>query len=317
MKKTKYPNIWKYKENGTYAIDVSLGYDIYGKRIRTTKTGIKTEKEAKKLLADEKEKVILKKKVTDKNKLCDIYEQYLYHCEEIQKLSYNTIKKKKLVFPKYVLPILGHYYINDITKNEIVLWHKELDKFELQDRSKNDIHTLLNAFFNWCLKEDIILKNPMLGVANYKLEKQEMNYWTANDWKKFINYIDLEFKKDHNHKAILSSTIARLLFFCGFRIGELMAITIKDINFNENYIDINKAMIFEKGKGYIISNTKTFASNRLLYFSSELLNYVKEYIAYVENNLNVTFEEDDCIFINPETMKIYVKKQLENILIII
>lgn len=303
--KTKYPNIYKHIDNNTYAIDINLGYDIYGKRIRTTKTGIRTEKEAKKILADEKEKVILKKKITDKNKLNDLYDKYLYHCENVERLSYNTIKKKKLVFPKYILPILGHYYINDITKKEIILWHKELDKLELKDRTKNDIHTILNAFFNWCLKEDIIVKNPMFGIANYKLQKKEMQYWTYQEWKKFIDYIDLEFKKENTHKAILSATISRLLFFGGFRIGELMAITIKDINFNENYIDINKALIFEKGKGYIISNTKTFASNRQLYFSSELLNYLKLYIEYVEKHFNVTFENDDFIFLNPNTLKIY------------
>ena len=48
--KTKYPNIFKHKTNGTYAIDISLGYDSRGKRIRTTRSGIKKEKEAREIL---------------------------------------------------------------------------------------------------------------------------------------------------------------------------------------------------------------------------------------------------------------------------
>ena len=45
--KTKYNNIYKHRKNGTYAVDLSLGYNQFGKRIRTTKTGFSTEKEAK------------------------------------------------------------------------------------------------------------------------------------------------------------------------------------------------------------------------------------------------------------------------------
>lgn len=51
--KTKYPNIYKNVENGTYAVDLSLGYNYKGKRIRTTRTGLKTEKEAKELIKNE------------------------------------------------------------------------------------------------------------------------------------------------------------------------------------------------------------------------------------------------------------------------
>ena len=93
--KTKYPNIYKNKQNGTYAIDLSLGYNnITGKRVRTTRTGIKNEKEAKELLkkltSDEK----IKNDIVNCNYFNETFEKYLYSCEFEKKLAYNTIKKR-------------------------------------------------------------------------------------------------------------------------------------------------------------------------------------------------------------------------------
>ena len=38
--KTRYQNIYKHIKNKTYAVDISLGYNELGKRVRTTRTGI-------------------------------------------------------------------------------------------------------------------------------------------------------------------------------------------------------------------------------------------------------------------------------------
>ena len=78
--KTSYPNIYRNKENKTYAIDISLGYDnITGKRIRTTRTGLKTEKEAKDLLKKLTINDKLKKDLINKLTFDQAYEKYLYY----------------------------------------------------------------------------------------------------------------------------------------------------------------------------------------------------------------------------------------------
>ena len=88
--KTNYPNIYKNKENKTYAIDISLGYDnITGKRIRTTRTGIKTEKEAKNLLKKLTINDKLKKDLINKLTFDQAFEKYLYY--------YEFEKKQRLI----------------------------------------------------------------------------------------------------------------------------------------------------------------------------------------------------------------------------
>ena len=78
--KTKYNNIYKHRKNGAYAIDLSLGYDSLGKRVRTTKTGILTEKEAKKILADEDLKRKSKNLIINVSKFEDSLDEYFEWC---------------------------------------------------------------------------------------------------------------------------------------------------------------------------------------------------------------------------------------------
>ena len=72
--KTKYNNIYKHRKNGTYAVDLSLGYNSTGKRIRTTKTGFLTEKEAKLFLNSQDEKNKTKNLIVNKIKFKDLLE---------------------------------------------------------------------------------------------------------------------------------------------------------------------------------------------------------------------------------------------------
>ena len=96
--KTQYPNIWKNKDNGTYAIDISLGYDSRGKRIRTTRTGIKKEKEARDILQNIKLKKDIKLGITEKAKFEDLLEEYYTWLQYGKKIKETTLKRKKSRF---------------------------------------------------------------------------------------------------------------------------------------------------------------------------------------------------------------------------
>ena len=80
----------------------------------------------------------------------------------------------------------------------------------------------------------------------------------------------------------------RLLAFTGARKGELASLTWKDFNFKENTLTINKNMINVEGKT-IISDTKTTASNRVIFIDKEtvdiLLKYRKQFLKIEEISL--------------------------------
>ena len=174
--KTQYPNIWKNKENGTYAIDISLGYDNRGRRIRTTKTGIKKEKEARDILQNLKLKKDLKSGITEKAHFEYLLEEYYSWLLYGKKVKETTLKRKKSRFNSRILPFFKGMKIISINRLDIENYHRYLDKIKkpnkelLDNETKNSIHKTLSAYFNWIATyKGLISINPCKAVNNQYL----------------------------------------------------------------------------------------------------------------------------------------------------
>lgn len=305
--KTNYPNIYKNKENKTYAIDLSLGYDnITGKRIRTTRTGIKTEKEAKELLKKLTINDKLKKDLINKLTFDQAFEKYLYYYEFEKKAAVNTIKKRKLFFINYYQSFFNNMKLDKIKKqNGLDFQQTLINKETINDRSRREIFGHLASFFKWCVKRDFISHNPLNGIENFTYKEREMKFYTIEEFNQFINYCDNKYKQTQNIITLASTLLCRLMFFLGTRAGETQALQIKDFDFEQNAIVINKSAHFEVGKGTVIGKTKTISSNRTLYTSKALMNYVKDFIQVLENTFNIKLSKESYLFFNYYDNKIY------------
>lgn len=305
--KTNYPNIYKNIENKTYAIDLSLGYDnITGKRIRTTRTGIKTEKEAKDLLKkitiDDK----LKKDLINRLTFDQAYEKYLYYYKYEKKAAVNTIKKRNIFFKNYYQPFFNNMRLDKINKQNGIKFQKMLsDKDSVNNRSKNEIFKNLSSFFKWCVNREFISHNPLNGIENFTYKEREMKFYSIDEFNQLIKYADKKYKETKNFVTLASALICRLMFFLGTRAGETQALQIKNFDFEQNTVEINKSAHFEVGKGTVIGKTKTLSSNRKLYTSEPLMNYVKDYISETENIFNIKLSEEDYLFFNHYDNKMY------------
>ncbi len=305
--KTNYPNIYKNKENKTYAIDISLGYDnITGKRIRTTRTGIKTEKEAKNLLKKLTINDKLKKDLINKLTFDQAFEKYLYYYEFEKKAAVNTIKKRKIFFKNYYQPFFNNMRLDKIKKqNGLDFQQMLINKENINDRSRREIFGHLTSFLKWCVKRDFISFNPLSGIENFSYTEKEMKFYTIEEFNQFINYCDNKYKESQNIITLVSTLLCRLMFFLGTRAGETQALQIKDFDFEQNTILINKSAHFEVGKGTVIGKTKTISSNRKLYTSTPLINYVKNYIKEIEKIFNIKLLADSYLFFNYYDNKLY------------
>ena len=314
--KTNYPNIYKNKENKTYAIDISLGYDnITGKRIRTTRTGLKTEKEAKELLKkitlDDK----LKKDLINKLTFDQAYEKFLYHYEYEKKVAVNTLKKRRLLYKNYFKPFFKNVKLDKINKKDGVDFQKFLLKKDtISDRSRHDIFTILITFFKWCVKNDYISTSPLYGIDNFSFKEKKMEFYTPEEFNKLISELDNEYNLTKQISIASSALFCRLMFFLGTRAGETQAIQIKDINFENKSISINKSAHFEVGKGTVIGSTKTPSSIRTLYTSNTFLNYVQIYINEIEKTFNIKLNGENYLFFNYYDNKLYNIESLRHII---
>lgn len=91
----------------------------------------------------------------------------------------------------------------------------------------------LRSFYKYLLRENKIKNNPMLLVSNPKQEKHLPHYLTYDE----INTL-LEVTNKDTPYDIRDNMIIELLYSTGIRVGELVNIKIKDIDFKEESIKV-------------------------------------------------------------------------------
>lgn len=138
-------------------------------------------------------------------------------------------------------------------------------------RSPNQLCAIFNyAVKYYGLKENPCHKAGSIGRKNAK----EMQFWTKDEYIRFAAAIE---DKPQMHSAF------QVLYWCGIREGELLALTKDDIDFEGNTITINKS--YQRiGKKDIITEPKTPKSNRIIALPNFLCEELKEYISHIYDN---------------------------------
>ena len=74
-----------------------------------------------------------------------------------------------------------------------------------------------------------------------------------------------------------------LLYYTGVRRGEALALTVKDIDFKNRRLIINKNLVIKDGESHLKNSPKTNAGNRSIPLPAKLLSELQEYIAHAKN----------------------------------
>ena len=102
-----------------------------------------------------------------------------------------------------------------------------------------------------------------------KEEYKEMLFWTTEEYKKFS-------------EAVIDKPVSfyafEMLYLTGMRMGELLALTMEDFDFEKNTVRINKSYQRLQGQDYITS-PKTVKSNRTIKLPKFLAEEMQEYFA--------------------------------------
>ncbi|EHO50752.1 site-specific integrase [Lentilactobacillus kisonensis] len=102
-----------------------------------------------------------------------------------------------------------------------------------------------------------------------KNKGEQVECLNINDIKMIIRFLT----KNHN-RHFTSKDMILIVLLTGARLGEIMALTWDDINFNFKTISINKAWNYHEGGGF--KETKTKSSNRTIRVDQQLLNILRE-----------------------------------------
>ncbi len=122
--------------------------------------------------------------------------------------------------------------LKKITKEKIAKYHESA----LKHYKKNTIHNLnanLKSFLAFCETERFIEKNPYYAITlkNAK-EAKAIEPFSLEEVKTIIE----------NAQSLRLKAFLTVAFFTGIRIGEQLALTWGDIDFNEKTIVINKSL---------------------------------------------------------------------------
>ena len=131
------------------------------------------------------------------------------------------------------------------------------------------LHNQLSAIFNHAVRYYELRSNPAAKVGNMGSEEhKEMLFWTKEEYKKFsFEMMDKP----------VSFYAFEMLYWCGIREGELLALTPADFNFDKETVTINKSYQRLKGQD-VITSPKTKKSNRTIKMPKFLCEEMKEYL---------------------------------------
>ena len=236
--------------------------DWQGIRRKKNKRGFKTKGEA-----DEWERNFLQQQ----QKNLDIsFENFveIYFADMENRLRESTIINKRYVFDLKVTPYFKHKKMCEIQTSDIRAWQNELIKKGYAPTYLKSINNQLAALFNYAVRYYDLRDNPCRKAGSIgKSKADEMDFWTKQEFKEFLPSMD---SKPEARMAFL------LLYWTGMRIGELLALTYKDIDLEKRCITINKSYQRLNGKD-MITPPKTPKSNRKISIPSFLVEELKEY----------------------------------------
>ena len=272
-----------YKEEKTNTWRVIYRYtDWKGERKQTSKRGFSTKREAQAWEREQLNKVTADVDMT----FASFIDRYTEDMKT--RLKENTWSTKEHIIRSKLIPYFGRLKLSNITPQQIITWQNELLNYrDAQGKPYSPVYlrtiqNQLSAIFNHAVCYYRLWENPCKKAGSMgKKKAREMLFWTKEEYLKFV-------------KAIQDKPMAyhafQMLYWCGIREGERLALTPADFDFDRETVTISKSYQRLKGKD-VITDPKTEKSNRTITMPDFLAAEMQEYIGSLYR-----IQSDDRIF---------------------
>ena len=263
--------VFKNEDNGTWYV-MARYVNWKGERKQKCKCGFATKREAQ-----EWERMFKLQTSSDLDMSFEAFTE-LYINDVKNRLKENTWLTKEHIIRTKILPYFGKLKISEISTKEIIAWQNEMLAYRDEKKKPysqtylKTLHNQLSAIFNHAVRYYELRSNPAAKVGNMGSEgHKEMLFWTKEEYKKFsFEMMDKP----------VSFYAFEMLYWCGIREGELLALTPADFNFDKETVTINKSSQRLKGQD-VITSPKTKKSNRTIKMPQFLCEEMKEYLGMI------------------------------------
>ena len=178
----------------------------------------------------------------------------LYIADKRYRLQENPWSTRESIIETMTLPYFQHKRLGDIQLRGVIAWQNEMIQY--RDSSGKayspaylkTLHNQLSAIFNHAIRFYGLKSNPAAIAGNMGKDKHtEMLFWTKEEYLKFAETI---MDKPQSYYAF------EVLYWCGIREGELLALTAADFDLEKGLLSITKSYQRLKGRDIICPHTR-------------------------------------------------------------
>lgn len=264
-------SVYKDEKHNTWRV-IYRYTDWTGVSKQTQKRGFSTRREA---LAWERE--MMNQKTADVDMTFASFVE-LYTADMQSRMKENTWHTKDHIIRTKLLPYFGKRKLGDITARDIMAWqneminHRDAKGKPFSPVYLKTLHNQMNCIFNHAVKYYGLRENPSAKVGNMgKSRSREMLFWTKAEYLKFA---DVVMDKPMSYYCF------EMLYWCGIREGELLALTPDDFDFDKGTVTISKS--YQRlNKRDLITTPKTEKSNRTITMPNFLCEEMQDYISHL------------------------------------
>lgn len=276
-------SVYKNKR-GLWVAQATIGYDENGKQIRKAVSG-KTRADAIANLAPYLPKNGARKQLIQQDMPLQKHMQFWLMKYKKRTIAARTFERYIVNAKRYIYPHMGDYLPQNITTNLLQdFLGGMLDDGYALDTVKH-IKYQLGQYFEYCIDEEIIDKNPVSKVRLQSRERKTKDAAEQQEYKAIPEEL-----RDRFLQAIGTSVLFKPLcltsMFAGLRIGEVLALKWKDFDEKNKTLSVVRAQTVEPTfdengnitkREYVVGKTKTAGSVRVLPIPDLLVDALKEW----------------------------------------
>ena len=260
--------VFKCKETGTWYV-MTRYRDWKGERKQKCKRGFATKR-----AAQDWEQKFHMQNAADMDMTFEAFYE-IYTKDMKARLKENSWITKQNIVETKILPYFGQRKISEITTKDVIAWQNEQLAYRDEKHKPysqtylKTLHNQLSAIFNHAVRFYDLRANPASKAGNMgNEERREMLFWTKEEYQKFAAEM---MDKPVSYYAF------EMLYWCGIREGELLALTPADFDFQNNTVRINKSYQRLHGED-VITSPKTKKSNRTIKMPQFLCEEMQDYL---------------------------------------
>ncbi|MDK6940968.1 site-specific integrase [Aerococcus sp. UMB8487] len=261
--------MYKDKKRETWFVKCQYE-DVNGERKTKWKRGFTLKKEAK-----EWERNFLDKMATSPDMTFNgLWSHYQEDIKPTVKAT--TWENKENIITSKILPFFGNLPLREIKAKHVVKWQNEMRLKGYTPTYLKTLNNQLSAMLNYAVRYYDLPQNPARQAGSMGSKKAPKKpIWTLEDYYEAMSCYDIRYHNQVDSK--MYQAIITLIFFTGIRLGEMLALSKNDFDYEEKTVSITKNyQVIDREP--VIQTPKTEASIRTISAPQIVFDRLDDYI---------------------------------------